>query len=141
VNRLTEVALLTFAIEAYLVLVALLLGSFINLASDRLPRGESLIRPRSHCRSCGRVLNVVDLVPVAGYLVRGGRCAGCRVAIGASSPVVEALCGAAMVASVGLLGPWRGALVGFAAVAAIGVAGVSLGFARLKSATRGSQQG
>ena len=57
-------------LEAYLVLVALLIGSFINLAADRLPRGESVVSPRSHCRSCGRVLNVVDLFPVAGYLVR-----------------------------------------------------------------------
>jgi prepilin signal peptidase PulO-like enzyme (type II secretory pathway) len=136
-----EVVVLTVAIEAYFVLVALLIGSFINLAADRLPRGESLIRPRSHCRSCGRVLGVVDLLPVAGYLVRGGRCASCRTTIGASSPVVEALCGAAMLGSVVLLGPWRGALAGFAAVAAIGVVGVSLGFARLRRATRGSQQG
>ena len=125
-----------FGLGAYLVLVALLLGSFINLAADRLPRGESIVRPRSHCRSCGRVLNTVDLAPVAGYLVRGGRCASCGVSIGISSPTVEALCGGAMLASVALLGPWRGAVVGFAAVAVIGVVAISLGFANLKRAKR-----
>jgi leader peptidase (prepilin peptidase)/N-methyltransferase len=130
-----------FGLAVYLVLVALLLGSFINLAADRLPRHESLVHPRSHCRSCGRVLNLVDLIPVAGYLVRGGRCASCRATIGASSPAVEALCGAAMVASVALLGLWWGAVAGFAAVGAIGVTGVTLGFSRLRSAKRGSQQG
>jgi prepilin signal peptidase PulO-like enzyme (type II secretory pathway) len=132
----SEIASLGLA--AYLVLVALLLGSFINMAADRLPRHESLVHPRSHCRSCGRVLNLVDLIPVAGYLIRGGRCASCRTAIGASSPAVEALCGAAMVASVALLGPWWGAVAGFVAVGAIGVAGVSLGF---RASMRESRQG
>jgi prepilin signal peptidase PulO-like enzyme (type II secretory pathway) len=129
------------AVGAYLVLVALLMGSFINLAADRLPRGESVVRPRSHCRSCGRVLDVVDLMPVGGYLIRGGRCASCRVPIGISSPVVEALCGGAMLASVVLLGAGPGAAVGFASVSAVGLAWISLGFGRLRWATRGSRQG
>ncbi len=42
-------AVVVLAVMAYLVVVALLLGSFINLAADRLPRRESLVRPRSHC--------------------------------------------------------------------------------------------
>ena len=129
------------AVGAYLVLVALLMGSFINLAADRLPRGESVVRPRSHCRSCGRVLDAMDLMPVGGYLVRGGRCASCGIPIGISSPVVEALCGAAVLAPVALLGPWPGAPVGFAVVLVIGVAWVTLGFGRLRWATRGSRQG
>jgi leader peptidase (prepilin peptidase)/N-methyltransferase len=115
-------------LSAYLVLVGLMLGSFINLAADRLPRRESLIAPRSHCRSCGRVLNVADLLPVAGYLLRGGRCASCGAAIGASSLVVEALCGAAMLAPLALLGLWPGVLVGFAAVSVVGVAAVGFAF-------------
>src|SRR2546423_10728296 len=95
---------LAFAFMASLVLVALLVGSFINLAADRLPRGESLVRPRSHCRSCGRVLNFVDLIPLGGYLIRRGRCATCGVSIGAASPALEALCGLSMLVSLGVLG-------------------------------------
>ncbi len=121
------------ALQAYLVLVALLLGSFINLASDRLPRGESVVRPRSHCRSCGRILNVVDLVPVGGYLIRGGRCATCAVRIGPLSPAIEALCGAAMAAAITTLGMGRGAAVGFAVVAVVGVTAITAGFARLRA--------
>jgi leader peptidase (prepilin peptidase)/N-methyltransferase len=124
------VALIAFAIAAYLVLVAMLVGSFFNLAADRVPRHESLVSPRSHCRFCGRVLNVVDLIPVAGYLVRGGRCASCGASIGPASPVVEALCGASMLVAVTTLGPARGALLGGAAVAAVGVVAVSLSVAR-----------
>ncbi len=108
-------------VEAYLVLVALLLGSFINLALDRLPRRESLVAPRSHCRSCGRVLNPVDLMPVLGYALRGGRCATCRVAIGATAPAVEAACGLLMVAALVGLGLWPGAVAGLAAVSLLGI--------------------
>lgn len=126
-------------LSVYLVLVALLMGSFINLAADRVPRGESLIRPRSHCRSCGRVLNAVDLLPVAGYVVRGGHCASCGVAIGLSSPVIEALCGGAMLAALRLLGLWPGALVGFVAIALVGA--VAVGLRRLRRVTPGSQPG
>jgi leader peptidase (prepilin peptidase)/N-methyltransferase len=82
------------------------------------------------------VLSVVDLIPVSGYLIRRGRCASCGVPIGASSPAVEAICGAAMISSVALLGIWPGALVGFAAVSMVGVVAVSVGFSRLRRATR-----
>ncbi len=121
-----------YALVAYLVLVALLLGSFINLAADRLPRGESVVRPRSHCRSCGRTLNLVDLIPVGGYLIRRGRCAGCGCAIGASSPLVEAACGALMLAPLILLGPLHGAAVGLGGVALVAAAAVGFAFARAR---------
>jgi prepilin signal peptidase PulO-like enzyme (type II secretory pathway) len=126
---------------AYLVLVGLMVGSFINVAADRLPRRESLITPRSHCRSCGRELNVVDLLPVAGYLLRGGRCASCGTTIGAWSPVVEATCGAAMLAPLALLGPWPGALVGFAAISLVGTAAVGFAFGRVRGPRGGSRVG
>jgi prepilin signal peptidase PulO-like enzyme (type II secretory pathway) len=120
------------AIMAYLVLVALLVGSFINLAADRLPRHESLMSPRSHCRGCGRQLNVVDLIPVGGYLIRRGRCASCAVTIGASSPAVEAVCGALMLAPLVLFGLVPGALAGAASVAFVGVLVVGLSLARAR---------
>jgi leader peptidase (prepilin peptidase) / N-methyltransferase len=98
--------------EIYFVLVALFVGSFINLAADRLPRGESVVSPRSHCRSCGRVLNVVDLLPVAGYFIRGGRCATCRTSIGLSAPLVEAAAGLSMLIPIVALGLWPGVFIG-----------------------------
>jgi prepilin signal peptidase PulO-like enzyme (type II secretory pathway) len=124
---------IAFAVMAYLVVVALLVGSFINLAADRLPRGESLIRPRSHCRSCGRVLNFVDLIPVGGYLIRRGRCATCGVSIGAASPAVEALCGLSMLVSLTVLGLVKGAVVGAAAVSLVGLASLARSLARKRS--------
>jgi leader peptidase (prepilin peptidase) / N-methyltransferase len=114
-------------VSVYLVLVGLMLGSFINLAADRLPKRESVIRPRSHCRACGRELNVVDLLPVVGYFVRGGRCASCRTSIGASAPLVEAVSGACMFAAIAWFGLWPGAFTGFVLVALWGLA--VIGFA------------
>ena len=122
--------MIAFAADCYLILLALLLGSFINLASDRLPRGESLIRPRSHCRYCGRQLGVLDLIPVAGYLIRGGRCATCHTSIGVSSPLVEAAAGASMAVSLIALGLWPGGVVGIVLVALLGLCAVARGFAR-----------
>ena len=114
-------------VAAYLILVGLMIGSFINLAADRLPRGESVIRPRSHCRACGRQLNAIDLLPVLGYVLRAGRCATCKAPIGLAAPFVEASCGGAMLAAVVSLGLWPGALVGLAVVISFGAAVVANG--------------
>lgn len=116
------VPLMTPYLTAYLVLVALMVGSFINLAADRIPRGESVIHPRSHCRACGRTLNVIDLLPVVGYLVRGGRCATCKTTIGAAAPVIEAVSGACMAAAILWLGLWPGAVAGVGLVVLFGLA-------------------
>jgi len=55
------------------------LGSFVAVAAERLPRGESL-GGRSHC-VCGAPIEARDNVPILGYLVRGGRarCCGARI--------------------------------------------------------------
>ncbi|MFI5282433.1 MAG: prepilin peptidase [Candidatus Dormibacterales bacterium] len=100
-------------VAAYLVLAALLIGSFINVAADRLPRRESLWRPRSRCRACGRQLNVVDLIPVFGYVIRGGRCASCAAPIGVTAPLVEGVAGSLMALAIIWQGLWPGALSGF----------------------------
>jgi leader peptidase (prepilin peptidase)/N-methyltransferase len=127
---LTAVASL---IAAYLVLVALLVGSFINLAADRVPRGESIVRPRSHCRSCGRVLTVVDLLPVVGYLLRRGRCATCGTQIGRTSPVVEFVSGACMLAMLAWLGLWPGAIAGLALITLLGFGVTGLALTRQRA--------
>jgi prepilin signal peptidase PulO-like enzyme (type II secretory pathway) len=120
-------------VAIYLVLVGLMLGSFINLAADRVPRGESLVRPGSHCRACDRLLNVVDLLPVAGYVVRGGRCASCGVPIGVSAPLIEATSGILILAAIAALGVWPGALVGMGLVAAWGCTVVGLATRRSRA--------
>jgi leader peptidase (prepilin peptidase)/N-methyltransferase len=67
-------------------------GSFVNLARWRVPRHESIVRPPSHCGSCGTMLAPRDLVPVFSWLWLRGRCRTCSARIGASSLVVELVC-------------------------------------------------
>lgn len=56
-------------------------GSFLNVCVDRLPGGQSLLRPPSHCVACGRRLAPLDLIPVVSYLWIRGRCRYCGAAI------------------------------------------------------------
>jgi leader peptidase (prepilin peptidase)/N-methyltransferase len=77
-----------------------LFGSFLNVVAYRLPRGESLVKPGSRCPQCGMAIKPYDNVPVLGWLALRGRCRGCRAAISARYPIVEALTAALAVAVV-----------------------------------------
>src|ERR1700750_1260998 len=72
-------------------LFGLLIGSFLNVVAWRLPRGESLAKPRSKCPGCGTQLKAYDNVPVLSWLLLRGRCRGCGEKISARYPVVEAV--------------------------------------------------
>lgn len=56
-------------------------GSFLNVACDRLPARGSLLRPPSHCPGCGRRLEAAEMVPVVSYLALRGRCRACGARI------------------------------------------------------------
>ena len=73
------------------VLVGLLLGSFFNVLIWRVPRRESIVRPRSHCPSCGRTIRAVENIPVFSFVLLRGRCAGCGERISWLYPAVEIL--------------------------------------------------
>jgi leader peptidase (prepilin peptidase)/N-methyltransferase len=70
-------------------LFSLVAGSFVNVLIHRLPRGESVAFPGSHCPSCGAVIRAYDNVPVVSWLLLRGRCRACRVPIAIRYPVVE----------------------------------------------------
>lgn len=65
------------------------MGSFINVCIDRLPQGQSIINPPSHCATCNHKLGILDLVPVFSYLWLRGRCRYCRAPIPLRLPIVE----------------------------------------------------
>jgi leader peptidase (prepilin peptidase)/N-methyltransferase len=69
--------------------LGLMIGSFLNVCISRLPPGESVVTPGSHCRSCGAPIRAVDNIPLLSYLMLGGRCRSCRAAIGWRYPAVE----------------------------------------------------
>jgi leader peptidase (prepilin peptidase)/N-methyltransferase len=67
----------------------LLIGSFLNVVVWRVPRGESLVAPASHCPNCGHPIRAYDNVPVLSWLVLRGRCRDCRARIAVRYPLVE----------------------------------------------------
>lgn len=73
------------------VLLGLLVGSFLNVVVYRVPRGESVVHPRSRCPGCGYELAWYDNVPVLSWVVLRGRCRRCQSPISARYPLVEAL--------------------------------------------------
>ena len=55
-----------------------LLGSFYNVVGYRVPKGESLIYPGSHCPNCNHKLSPLELIPIFSYLFLGGKCKQCK---------------------------------------------------------------
>ncbi|MCI0661110.1 MAG: prepilin peptidase [Acidobacteria bacterium] len=96
----------------------LLIGSFLNVVIYRLPRGESIIFPGSHCIACGVSIRTFDNLPLISYALLGGRCRTCRVRISPLYPAVEMLTGVLFAAIVFKSGPGWEALfeMAFAAV-------------------------
>jgi leader peptidase (prepilin peptidase)/N-methyltransferase len=68
-------------------------GSFLNVAVHRLPREESLVRPRSRCPRCRKPIAWYDNVPILSWVLLLGRCRHCRKPISARYPLVEAATG------------------------------------------------
>jgi len=65
------------------------IGSFMNVCVHRLPHGESVVRPRSHCPSCGSDIPARDNIPILSWLLLRGRCRGCGERISLRYPLVE----------------------------------------------------
>ncbi|MDO8643909.1 MAG: prepilin peptidase, partial [bacterium] len=67
------------------------IGSFLNVCIDRLPRGRSVIVPRSYCPRCGRTLKWFHNIPLFSFIFLKGRCAFCQEKIGGRQLFVELL--------------------------------------------------
>ncbi len=73
----------------YIFMLGLVLGSFFNVVGLRLPKGKSIIFPRSHCSSCNQTLKILDLVPVLSFGLVKGKCRTCGVKISFMYPLIE----------------------------------------------------
>lgn len=99
----------------------LAVGSFLNVVIYRVPRGESIVRPPSHCPGCSQPVRPRDNVPVLSWLLLRARCRDCREPISARYPAVELLTAAVFVALTVRLG-LTAALPAFLYLGAVGVA-------------------
>lgn len=100
-------------------------GSFLNVVIHRLPREQSLLRPRSRCPRCAAPIRWFDNVPVLSWLLLRGRCRACRARISARYPLVE-LAMAALAAALWLRWPGRPLWAAAAALAAGALLAVAL---------------
>ena len=75
---------------SYAAVFGAILGSFFNVVAYRLPRRESLSRPRSRCPQCETPIKPYDNIPVLSWLALRGRCRACGTRISARYPLVEA---------------------------------------------------
>lgn len=78
--------------------LGLAVGSFLNVVIHRVPRGESVVRPASHCPTCNAAIRSRENIPVLSWLALRGRCAHCHAPISVRYPLVEAATGALFVA-------------------------------------------
>ncbi len=70
-------------------LLGLAFGSFLNVCIYRLPRGRSIVRPRSACPGCGAPISARDNIPVLSWLLLRGRCRHCKMPISPRYMIVE----------------------------------------------------
>lgn len=73
------------------VLFGLILGSFANVMIWRIPRGESIIKPASHCPACNHILSWYENIPVLSYLFLRAKCRNCQSPISIRYPIIEIL--------------------------------------------------
>ncbi len=95
------------------VILAALLGSFLNVCISRLPRGESVVLPRSRCPRCHTPIRPIDNVPILSFLALRGRCRACRGRISPRYLVVEVLAVGLAVLVLWTFGPTWAALRSF----------------------------
>lgn len=81
--------MLYFIMYSYLFMIGSIVGSFINVVIDRLPKGETFVFGRSNCRNCHHVIRVYDLIPIISYILLKGKCRDCKCKIGLNSLFVE----------------------------------------------------
>jgi len=78
-----------------LFLLGTIFGSFYNVVGYRIPKGESILYPSSHCTKCNTKLECYELIPILSFIFLGGKCKNCKTKISFFYPVFELLTGIA----------------------------------------------
>ena len=70
-------------------IIGIIFGSFYNVVGYRVPKGESLVYPPSHCTKCNHRLSPLELIPIFSFLFLGGKCKVCKEKISWFYPIFE----------------------------------------------------
>lgn len=76
-------------ITGIIILFGLVIGSFLNVLIDRIPKGENVVWKPSHCDYCKKPLRWFELLPVVSFVVFGGKCLRCKKRLSRQYPFVE----------------------------------------------------
>ena len=68
-------------------------GSFYNVVGSRMPEGESIMFPPSHCNNCNHKLSPLELIPIFSYIFQGGKCKNCKVKLSIKYLLYEVMTG------------------------------------------------
>ncbi len=82
-----------YVVGVTIFIFGIIIGSFLNVCIYRIPKGESIAFPPSHCGSCGHNLKVWDLVPIFSWLFLKGRCRYCGEKVSKQYPLIEGATG------------------------------------------------
>lgn len=77
----------------FVFIIGTAVGSFLQVCIQRLPLGQSVLYPPSHCPACRRPLKFFELLPILSYLLLKGRCRYCSASISWQYPAVELFTG------------------------------------------------
>jgi len=86
-------------IIVFIFLLGLVIGSFLNVLVDRLPKGESVIKGKSYCDNCKKNLKWYDLIPLLSFTSLKGKCRYCSSLLSLYYPIVELATGLIFVAT------------------------------------------
>ncbi|MBN1621944.1 MAG: prepilin peptidase, partial [Endomicrobiales bacterium] len=80
-----------FIFALFIFLLGLIVGSFVNVCIHRIPRNESILKPRSHCPNCNKTIKWHDNIPLLSFIVLKGKCRFCKSRISWQYPIIELL--------------------------------------------------
>jgi leader peptidase (prepilin peptidase)/N-methyltransferase len=100
-------------LSLFALVTGMVVGSFLNVCICRMPKGESVVTPPSHCPACDYRIRWYDNIPLLSYMLLRGKCRGCGMRISIQYPLVELLNGVLTLALFLRFGPTLAFLVLF----------------------------
>lgn len=77
----------------FMFIIGTIFGSFYNVVGYRVPKGQSIVAPPSHCPNCNHRLTIVELIPILSYIISKGKCKNCQQKISPFYIMFETLTG------------------------------------------------